>query len=91
MMANHPERMHIASMPRSITIRNVPDETVDELSARAARAGQSLQEWLRAHLVEVTAKPDQDELWARIRERKAGAGTRMSPEEIVALIHEGRR
>jgi plasmid stability protein len=91
MVANQPECMHNASMPRSITIRNVPDETVDELSARAARVGQSLQEWLRAHLVELTSKPDQDELWARIGERVAGTGIRLSAEEIVALIREGRR
>ena len=35
-------------MSVAITIRDVPDETRDELAARAARAGKSLQEYLRA-------------------------------------------
>jgi hypothetical protein len=78
-------------MAKSITIRNVPEQTTDELAARAARAGQSLQEWLRAHLIELTSKPDQAELWVRIRERKERTGLRISADDIVELIHEGRR
>ncbi len=35
-------------MSVAITVRGVPDEVRDELAARAARAGQSLQEYLRA-------------------------------------------
>jgi len=35
-------------MAKSITIRDVPDETSDELAARAALTGRSLQEYLRA-------------------------------------------
>jgi hypothetical protein len=38
-------------MTTSITIRDVPDETRDELAARAALSGRSLQEYLRARLV----------------------------------------
>lgn len=35
----------------AVTVRDVPDEVRDELAARAARAGKSLQEYLRALLV----------------------------------------
>ena len=36
----------------SITIRDVPEETRDELAARAALAGRSLQEYLRLLLID---------------------------------------
>ena len=42
-------------MAVSVTIRDVPDETRAELAARAARAGQSLQEYLRGQLIELFA------------------------------------
>ena len=35
-------------MSKSITIRGVPDETGEELAARAALTGRSLQEYLTA-------------------------------------------
>jgi len=35
-------------MAKPITIRDLPDETSDELAARAALTGRSLQEYLRA-------------------------------------------
>ena len=41
-------------MPVSITIRHVPDGARDERAARAARSGRSLQEYLRAELVELS-------------------------------------
>jgi len=45
-------------MAISITIRDVPEETRDELASRAALTGRSLQEYLRAQLVELARKPD---------------------------------
>ena len=45
----------LTAVPVAITIRDVPDEVRDELAARAARSGQSLQEYLRAVLVESVA------------------------------------
>lgn len=67
----------------SITIRNVPPEARDELAARAARTGRSLQEYLRAALVDLAERPDAESLLARIRERKRVTGTRLSAEKIV--------
>ena len=71
-------------MPVSVTIRDVPDETRDELAARAARLGQSLQEYLRAQLVELAAKPTPDLLWARVRARLETTGSRLTAEQILA-------
>ncbi len=71
-------------MPVSITIRNVPDGARDELAARARRSGRSLQEYLRAELIELARRPDPGLLLADIRERKLHAGTRLSAETILA-------
>lgn len=68
----------------SITIRNVPDDTHAELSSRAALSGQSLQEYLRAHLIALAARPDMKALMAQIHERKVRTGTNVPIEAILA-------
>lgn len=70
-------------MPTSITIRDVPDETRDELAARAALSGRSLQEYLRARLIDLAAGPDADVLIARIRQRKTAIGGTLSADRIL--------
>lgn len=78
-------------MPTSITVRDVPDEARDELAARAARTGRSLQEYLRAQLIELARRPDPEALLAQVRERKARTGSRLSTEEILAHRDADRR
>ncbi|RNE64191.1 FitA-like ribbon-helix-helix domain-containing protein [Cryobacterium tepidiphilum] len=58
-------------MSVSITIRAVPADVRDELAARAARAGQSLQEYLSGELRAIAARPSVPEALARIRARAA--------------------
>jgi plasmid stability protein len=53
----------------SITIRNVPADVRDELAAQAARAGRSLQEHLRAELIELARKPSVEDVLDRARSR----------------------
>jgi plasmid stability protein len=67
----------------AITVRDVPDETKEELAARAARSGRSLQEYLRIRLIELAAAPDASDLVSRIHERKAATRTRISVEKIL--------
>ena len=78
-------------MATSITVRGVPDKTRDELAARAARTGRSLQEYLRAQLIELASRPDAETVLARIRERKLRTGTRLAAEKIVAHGDADRR
>lgn len=81
-------------MPVSITIRNVPDETRNELAARAARSGRSLQEYLRTQLIEMAEKPDMATWLAQVREHKRqlmGGGIPISSEDIVREIKADRR
>lgn len=78
-------------MSVQITIRDVPDAVRDELAARAALAGKSMQEYLRAELERLAARPPVEKVLERIRERKVTAGTRLSPEEILDRRDADRR
>lgn len=78
-------------MSVAITIRDVPDEVRDELAARAARAGKSLQEYLRGMLIEVAARPPVDEVIARARARVAATGVRADAASILAARDADRR
>jgi hypothetical protein len=75
----------------SITIRDVPDETRDELAARAARTGRSLQEYVRLQLVELTRRPDAETLLSRVRSRKQRTGSRLSSAAILEHREAARR
>jgi plasmid stability protein len=67
----------------AITIRDVPDETRDELAARAAATGRSLQEYLRRSLIELARRPDNEVLLARVAERKRLTSSSMTPRQIL--------
>ena len=75
----------------AVTIRQVPEAVRDELAARAAREGQSLQEYLRSLLVSVAEKPTVDEVLARARARVAATGVRLDPAFTVAAKDGDRR
>jgi plasmid stability protein len=71
-------------MSTSITVRNVPDHVRDELAARAALTGRSLQEYLLSRMVDLAARPDVEAFLAKVRERKERTGSVLSPEAILA-------
>jgi plasmid stability protein len=75
----------------SILIRDVPDDVRAELAARAARKGQSMQEFLKETLIEMTAKPDIETWLERVRARQAEPGfTGLTAEQIVEDIRDMR-
>jgi plasmid stability protein len=76
---------------KSITIRDVPDETRNELAVRAARSGQSLQEYLRSRLIEIARRPDPELLIERIRKRKQHTASSLSRERILSHREADRR
>jgi len=82
---------HTGSMPTSVTIRDVPDRARDELAARAAASGRSLQEYLRGKLIELASRPEAEAVLARIRERKERTATRLSAAAIVGHRNAERR
>lgn len=75
----------------AITVRDVPDKVRDELAARAARAGMSLQEYLRGMLVQSATRPAVDDLIARARSRVEATGVRVNAESILAARDADRR
>lgn len=75
----------------AITIRDVPDEVRDELAARAAGSGRSLQEYLRLHLIEVAERPTLEEMIRRAAERVERTGSRLNAEQILEARDADRR
>ncbi len=57
----------------------------------AARAGQSLQEYLRGFLVDAVAKPSAADVIARARARVLATGARVDAEAILAARDAERR
>jgi antitoxin FitA len=78
-------------MTVAITIRNVPDEVRDELAARAARSGRSLQEYLLRQLADIATRPSVDDVLDRARVRARATGTRLDPRQILAARDADRR
>jgi antitoxin FitA len=78
-------------MSVSVTIRDVPGDVRDELAARAARAGQSLQEYLRGQLTALARRPSPDDLWDRVEHRLLATGTRLPADAVLELRDADRR
>jgi plasmid stability protein len=78
-------------MSVAITVRDVPDEVRDELAARAARAGQSLQEYLRTMLVQSAQRAPVADVIARARARVVVTSSRVDAEAILSARDVDRR
>jgi plasmid stability protein len=72
-------------------VRDVPDETRNELAARAARSGRSLQEYLRSELIELARRPDAAALMDRVAVRVRRMGTTIEPSDVADLLAPERR
>jgi plasmid stability protein len=78
-------------MAVAITVRDVPDDVRDELAARAARAHQSLQEYLRSMLIDSASRPPVGDVIARARARVEVTGSTVSAASILAARDADRR
>jgi plasmid stability protein len=78
-------------MAVALTIRNVPDEVRDELAARAARSGRSLQEYVLRQLVDLVSRPSIEDVVARARARATATGVQLDPAQILADRDADRR
>jgi antitoxin FitA len=78
-------------MSVQITIRDVPEQVRDELAARAARQGKSMQEYLRAELERIAARPSIDAWLDGVRKRKDAAKSRVSARDILRARDANRR
>lgn len=71
----------------AITIRDVPDDTLNALKVRAAQAGKSLQAYALDLLSREAAKPTLAEMATRL-ERETR--TELSTTDILDAIEDGR-
>jgi plasmid stability protein len=71
----------------SVQIKDVPDETHAVLRRRAALAHQSLQEYLRARLIDEASRPTVDEALSRAGGRSGGTVTFA---DAVAALRDDR-
>ena len=78
-------------MTIQITIRDVPAKVRDELAARAALHGQSMQEYLRTELERLAARPTVNAWLEQVRKRKRSSQIRVSAQEIVKARDADRR
>ena len=78
-------------MSIQITIRDVPEKVRDELAARAALQGQSMQEYLRAELERLAARPSVEAWLQQVRKRKRASQTRVSSRQILQARDADRR
>lgn len=78
-------------MTVQITIRDVPEQVRDELAARAALQGKSMQEFLRAELERLAARPSVDAWLAQVRKRKRASQTRVASGQILKARDSDRR
>ncbi len=78
-------------MTVQISIRDVPESVRNELAARAARRGQSMQEFLHGELVRMASRPPVEEWLERVRERKGVAQRRVSASAILQARDAERR
>jgi antitoxin FitA len=78
-------------MAIQITIRDVPEKVRDELAARAALQGKSMQEFLRAELERLAARPSVEAWLQEVRKRKRAGQTRLSTRQILQNRDADRR
>ena len=91
LLAERSRSWHYASMAVQITIRDVPEKVRNELAGRAASQGKSMQEFLRAELERLAARPSIDMWLEQARSRKQAARTRISAAQILKYRDADRR
>lgn len=77
-------------MATTITIRNVPQAVRDTLAARAAEAGQSLQEYMLGHAAQLARRPTNAEILERMRQRVTATGSSVTSADVVAMVRAER-
>ena len=84
-------RCHYEVMAIQITIRDVSEKVRDELAARAALQGKSMQEYLRSELERMAARPTVATWLEQVRKRKRAAKSQVSAKQILDGREADRR
>jgi plasmid stability protein len=75
------------AVPKSIQIRDVPDEVHATMRARAAAAGMSLSDYLRSEIETLARQRTVAEVFERAARRPP---TGVTTEQVVRAIRAGR-
>lgn len=78
-------------MATTITIRHVPDDVRNQLAARAAWSGRSLQEYMLREITQMASKPSLEEIVAEAREEVRIRGTHLDVSTLLADRDADRR
>lgn len=78
-------------MSVQITIRGVPEEVRDQIAARAAARGRSMQEYLRGELERLVAKPSVEEWFRQVRADKRAMTNSVTTEDILRARDADRK
>ncbi len=69
----------------NVLVRGLPDDVHEALQLRAARNGQSLQQYLVLELARLAKRPTLDDLLDRIDKRRGGrVGLRRAAKDLAA-------
>lgn len=69
----------------NVLVRGLPDDVHEALAQRAARSGQSLQQYLVLELTRLAERPTLDDLLDRIDKRRGGrVGRRQAAKDLDA-------
>jgi plasmid stability protein len=82
---------HHAFMAVQLTIRDVPEKVRDELAARAALQGKSMQEYVRGELERMASRPTVDAWLSAVRERKLASGRRIRRSTVLRARDADRK
>lgn len=78
-------------MAVQITIRDIPEKVRQELAARAAAQGRSMQEFLRIALERLAARPTAEAWLEGVRRRKRTTQTKVASKQILSSRDADRR
>lgn len=76
-------------MPKTIQIRNVPDDVYGVLQARAARERMTLSDFIKRELERTAERPSMKE-WLESTRRAKPIPTNRSAAQIVRGLRDGR-
>lgn len=78
-------------MGRNLTIPEIPDHAYAELARRASAEGESLSEFLRAHLIALVKASDLHRWIAEARAEADRSGVALQMEDFVEASDAHRR
>ena len=73
----------------TLYVRDVPEDVVEELKARAAAEGVSLSAYVAAQLALIASRPTNAQVVRRLRSQNRTDGP--STAQVVAAVRVGRR